>query len=199
MKLFTNIDTENPIKYLFSWKAQERSWKEKDRSWYVVYSFFFTVLILFLALIGEWVLIIAVLGFAFLWFIQASVEPPIVEHVISTVGIKSFNKLHKWSDIKLFWFSKKGDVTVLNLDMVNPDKPDSLFSTRLSLIINAQDTEEIFTLLYKYLDYGDATEVGVNFLTDIVYGKHIDIENFMEKPMEEELDRIIAEHTQNTP
>lgn len=193
MKLFTEIENKNPIRYLYSWKSQERYWKEKGRSWYVIYSFFFTVIIALLALIGEWVLIIAILGFAFLWFVQASVEPPIVEHVVSSVGIKTFNKLYKWQEIKCFWFSTKKEETILNLDLLNEEKPDSLFRRRLCLLINREDEKKLFELMYDYLDYGDPEEVGVNLLTQLIYGSYVDIENFMEMGKEEDLVKAIDE------
>jgi len=183
MKLFTEIEHKNPIQYIFSWKSQERAWKEKDRSWYVMYSFFFTVLIALLALIGEWVLILAIIGFAFLWFVQASVEPPVVEHIISSVGIKTYNKLYKWEDIKSFWFSIKTDALILNLDLINEDKPDSLFRRRLSLVIHQDDKTHIFEILFNYMEYGDEEEVGVNILTQLIYGKYITLEDFMDKTM----------------
>ncbi len=194
MKLFTEIENKNPIKYLYSWKSQERYWKEKDKSWYVVYSFFFTVIIALLALIGEWVLIIAILGFAFLWFVQASVEPPTVEHVISSVGIKTFNKLYKWQEIKFFWLSAKKDELILNLDLINEDNPDALFKRRLCLLINAEDKQKMFELLYDYLDYGSGEEVGANLITQLVYGKYIDIETFMtNEDSNAELEKAIDE------
>lgn len=193
MKLFTEIENTNPIKYIYSWKSQERYWKEKDRSWYVIYSFFFTVLIAVLALISEWVLIIAILGFAFLWFVQASVEPPVVEHIISSVGIKTFNKLYKWEDIKSYWFSTKTDTLALNLDLINEEKPDSLFRRRLSLIINTEDRNHIFEILFNYIEYGDEEDVGVNILTQIIYGKYISIEEFMDKSIEADLANAVEE------
>ena len=197
MKLFTDIETTNPIKYLVSWKAQERFWEEKDRAWYVTYAFFFTVIIALLALIGEWVLIIAVLGFAFLWFIQASVEPPIVEHIISSVGIKTYGRLYKWSDIKCFWFSTKKDSVILNLDLNSEDKPDAVFKRRLSLIIDTEDEKKFFGILFNYIEYGDEEEVGVNILNRLIYGKYVNIEAFMNKNMEADLDKLIDEAKAN--
>jgi hypothetical protein len=191
MKLFTEIETQNPIKYIYSWKSQERLWKEKDRSWYVVYSFFFTVLIALLALIGEWVLILAIIGFAFLWFVQASVEPPVVEHIVSSVGIKTFGKLYKWSDIKCFWFSTKTDALILNLDLINEENPDAIFKRRISLVLNTEDKIHLFEILFNYIEYGDQEDIGVNILTQMIYGKYVDIEEFMstEQNLEEAIEK----------
>lgn len=201
MKLFTEIEHKNPIKYIFSWKSQERYWKEKDRGWYVIYSFFFTVLIALLALIGEWILIMAILGFAFLWFVQASVEPPIVEHIISSVGIKTFNKLYKWEDIKCFWFSVKQDSISLNLDLINEERPDALFKRRLSLIINPEDKEKVFNILFNYVEYGAEDEVGVNVLSQLIYGQYISLEDFMIKNngenLEDEIEKVKEEALRN--
>lgn len=193
MKLHTKIETKNPIEYLYSWKSPERLWKEKDKSWYVVYSFFFTVVIALLAMMGEWVLIVAILGFAFLWFVQGSVAPLIIEHTISTIGIKTYNKLYKWHEIKCFWFSYKNEGLILNLDLYSENNPDAVFKRRISLIIDEKDMHHLFDLLFDYIEYGAVEEVGVNILTELIYGKYIDIEEFMAKPLEEELDKVIEE------
>lgn len=193
MKLHTEIETKNPIEYLYSWKAPERHWKPKDRAWYVIYAFFFTVLVAFLALINEWVLILAVVAFAFLWFVQGSVEPQTTEHIISSVGIKTFNKLYRWNEIKNFWFSQKKDFITLNLDLLDVEKPDAFFKRRLSLIIKNEDIDKIFELLFNFIEYGDPEDVGTNLFTDIVYGKHVSIEEFMIKPIEENLEEVIEE------
>ncbi len=193
MKLFTQIEAKNPIEYIYSWKSPERIWQEKDKAWYVIYSFIFTAIVALLALIGEWVLIIAVLGFAFLWFVQGSVEPQIVEHVISSVGVKTFNKLYKWADIKCFWFSTKKDAVILNLDLINEDNPDSLFRRRICLIIDAKDRDHLFEILFTYLEYGEFEDVGINLFTELIYGKYVDLEEFMVKPLEENLEELIEE------
>jgi len=178
--------TSNIFTNLFSWKSPERYWVRKERSWYVLYSFFFVVIIAILALLAEYILIIGVIAFVFLWFVQASIPPEIVEHNLTTLGIKSFGKLYKWQSIKSFWISKKEGIKFLNLDIMNESKPDSAFNKRITLLINEDQDSEIFFLLIKYLDYGNKDEVGFNILTHILYGMYIDIFNYL--PRESELD-----------
>src|SRR5260221_4523155 len=83
-KLHTEINTitEIPIEYIYSWSVPERHWEPKDKAWYVIYAFFFLVIMVFLLMLGEYLLMLAVLAFLFLWFVQGSTPPLIVEHVI---------------------------------------------------------------------------------------------------------------------
>src|SRR5260221_1230234 len=194
MKLYTDIDkiTSDPIQYLVAWEAPERICKVKDRSWYVIYSFFFVVLIAFLAILGEVFLIVLVLAFAFLWFIQGSIAPQDMEHIITTIGIKTFNKLYKWKDIQDFWFSKKDEHILLNLDLYLEDNHDSDFKKRISLIVNEEDQEKIFNILIRTLDYGDHDTASYNIITRITNGEFIDVTHFLPKE-ENNLENLIPD------
>lgn len=186
MRLYTAINkiTSDPIQYLFAWKSPERIWKLKDRSWYVIYSFFFVVLITLLAIMGDVILIVLIMAFALLWFVQGSIEPQEVEHIITTIGIKTFNKLYKWKDIQDFWFSKKDDHILLNLDLYIEDNHESEFKKRISLIVNKEEQEYIFDILIKTLDYADKDLASYNIITHITNGEFIDVNHFL--PNEED-------------
>ncbi len=164
---------------VYSWISPERYWFEKDRSWYVIYSFFFVLLIAFLTLLGEYILVLAVIAFVFLWFVQAAMPPQKVEHLITTIGIKTFGKLYKWKDIKNFWFSEKNGIVMLNIDVIDPENPKATFKKRLTLLTNEDEDKEIFTNLIKFIDYGDKEEIGYNLFTQIIYGKHYDITHYL--------------------
>ena len=133
---------------------------------------------------GEYILIVAVLAFMLLWFVQATVPPQIVEHIITGLGIKSFGKLYKWSDIKVFWFAKKENVVHLNLDILNEDKPDALFRRRISLLLNDGDDKQIFDVLIKFIDYGNKDEIGFNIFAQLLYGHYIDIMTYLPEEAE---------------
>jgi len=101
-------------------------------------------------------------------------------------GIKTFGKLYKWRDISEFWFSERSGVTMLNIDLHSKLKPDSTFKKRISLLLNPKEDENIFFLLIKQLIYGDVNEIGYNILTEIVYGKYIEITKYIPEQDDED-------------
>lgn len=182
MKLHTDFKNDDePIRYIIEWESPDRLWKEKDRAWFVVYSFFFVVVIAMLFLMGEFLLIILVLAFMFLWYVQGTIPPTIVKHVISTLGIKTEKKLYKWKDIDSFWFSTKEDAYFLNLEVIPEDSKNSEYKRRVSILVNQSDYKQIFNLLIKNLDYGSREKIGVNILNRFVYGDYVEVDDFMIK------------------
>ncbi len=178
-KLHTQIVKENPFQELYSWVSPERYWVKKTKGWYVTYSFFFIVIVAFLALLGEYILIIAVLAFLLLWFIQGSSEPQDIEHLVTSLGVKTFERLYAWSNIKGFWFSEKNGVTFLNLETFEDDKPD--FVKRVTLLLNGNDIE-VFNVLAKFIKYLDKKDIDFNFLMFFIHGEYIDPSMFLNNP-----------------
>jgi hypothetical protein len=170
-------EDKNVFKNLYSWTAPERYWERKDKAWYLAYSLFFVLIILVLAVLGEFIMILGVLAFMFLWFAQAYIPPKIVEHSITTIGIRAYEKLYKWSEINHFWFSKKNGVVLLHLEQ---PIEDSKVTTRVTLIIDDENADEqVFEILMRFLDYGRREEVGYNILARIINGEYIEIEKYM--------------------
>ena len=174
------IEKDSPFHSVYEWEAPERQWSAKTRTWYVVYSLFFVCIIFIGALLQEYIFIVAVITFSFLWFIQGSIAPNITTYSITSMGIKVHDKLFKWREIKFFWFSKKGDTLFLNLE-VSEDESSS-FQRRIPLIITKGEDETIFNILVKYIDYGDEQEVYYNFLVAFTSGSYIEIEEYMDVP-----------------
>ena len=178
-KLFTTITDDNPFKKLYSWSSPERLWVKKDRAWYVSYSLFFIVLIAFLALLGELLLILTVLAFVLLWFVQGATPAQTIEHTITSLGIRTFDTFYRWQNIKHFWFSKKGNITLLNLETFEDKNPD--FVKRISLLLTERQDEEIFKILISFLDYGDKKELSFNPIMQIINGAHIDSSEYLDE------------------
>lgn len=182
MKLHTDLKNDDEtVRYILEWESPDRLWKEKDRSWFVIYSFFFVVIIAMLFLMGEFLLIILVLAFMFLWYVQGTIPPTIVHHVISTLGIKSEKTLYKWKDIDSFWFSKKEDFYFLNLEVIVDDRKDSEYKRRISILTTSVEPKMLFNLLIKNIDYGSRNKIGANILNQIVYGEYVEVDEFMLK------------------
>lgn len=182
-KLFTDLKEKNPFTKLYTWKSPERHWFPKDRSWYISYSLFFVILIAFLALIGEFILIILVLAFVFLWFAQGATPPETIEHTITSLGIRTFDTFYKWRNIKHFWFSHKSGITYLQLETFDDAKPD--FIKRVSLLVNENGDEEIFPVLVKYVDYGDEKEIGYNIFMSVINGEYFNQNRYLKESSDE--------------
>lgn len=180
-KLFTQIDPKDEYVFakVYEWTAPDRHWEPRSRAWYVVYSFFFTVLIAIAALIGEYILIVAIIAFVFLWFVQASIPPEIMKHVITNIGIKTHEKLYKWKDIMHFWFSIKDGVKVLNL-VIKPSPGSKASPKTISILLNNEEQDdELFRILINNVDYGDTDEIGYNIISQLIHGRHLDISTYL--------------------
>lgn len=178
--LFTTLEKPNKDRYasLFTWQSRERYWTPKDRAWYVMYASFFVLLIAFAAILQEFIFIIAIVAFVFLWFIQASIPPGILTHSVTKIGLKSYGKLFKWNQIRHFWFSEKHGVKYLHLEL-SEELYDSLSYKRLTILCENDEDYQLFDLLISDVDYGDKDEIGYSILTSITNGKHIDLKEYM--------------------
>ncbi|MFS8130947.1 MAG: hypothetical protein ACMG57_03130 [Candidatus Dojkabacteria bacterium] len=173
-----NTDPNNVFTKLYVWKAPERYWVPRDRAWFTIYTIFFLLIILIGVLIKEFVFILAVLAFAFLWFINAIIPPQITEHTITTIGMRVFGKLYRWKDIKHFWFSEKDGVVFLNLDFQEDEK--KTLTKRLSLILNDKSQDkDIFAILIKFIDFGEKEEISYSFFTRFTNGEYYEIERYL--------------------
>lgn len=188
-RFYTNLESDNPaegiFRKLYEWEAPERQWFPKTRAWYVVYAFFFIFIIFIAALLQEYIFIVAIISFSFLWFIQGSIAPQTTLHIITSIGIRAFDQLYKWNDITHFWFSYKGDTLFLNLDIISEDTPN--FNRRIPLIIKKGEDQKIFDLLLPYIDYGDKKEISFNIFTQFINGKYLEISNYMVEEDEDEM------------
>lgn len=178
-RLFTSISGSKVFEKLYSWEAPEREWSRKDRGWYVAYSLFFILVIAFAAILNEFIFIIAVIAFTFLWFTQAAIPPEIVEHTLTTLGVRTYGKIFKWKNIKHFWFGRRNGIMFLHFEIVDEETFNTTRIQRLSLIIHDEDEEKIFKILINYVDYGDRDEVGYNILTKMINGVYIDISKYL--------------------
>lgn len=180
--LFTEISTnKTPYRLVYEWSAYERFWAAKPREWFVGYSAVFVFFISLSALLGQYLLVLAIISFSFLWFIQATIEPSITRHQVTNLGIKSLEQFFRWSDIRHFWFSKKQGIFMLHLETIVDMASSSNLSNRITLVLNSEDSMfELFEVLNTFCDYGDKVEVSYNFLMNLIHGEHISIDTFLE-------------------
>jgi len=171
--LYTSLyREETAFKTLYTWESPDRIWEEKDKLWYSSYTLFFVVMIAISLILGYYLIAVAIIAFAFLWFLQASTKPIIIQTKITTTGIRIDEFFIRWREIKHFWFSFKNNHILLQIDYQKEGYKELV--NRTSIIINDKDIQNIYKILVTYADYGDKQEISYNVLTKIIYGEYIE-------------------------
>jgi len=178
--LYTKLDVEETaFKTLYTWESPDRIWEEKDKFWYSSYTLFFVVTVAISLILGYYLLAVAIIAFAFLWFLQANTKPVTIQVKITTTGIRIDEFLIRWREIKHFWFSFKNNHILLQIDYQKESYKELV--NRTSIIVNNSNIQNIYKILVKYVDYGDKQEISYNILTKIVYGEYIAESEFESK------------------
>lgn len=157
------------INIVYEWKAPERVFENKSRSWYVSVAVIATVVIIFSALINNFILIIAIIALLVLMYALNSIPPQIVTHQITNKGLNIFDELIIWKNIKLFWITQRGEHTLINLSIQGPK--DEL-PYKSILLKGDADVDLIVNYLVQYVDYAGAKEIPLNFITKILDGEY---------------------------
>ena len=132
---------------LFSWKAPDRyEFKYESKSFLiiVVLSLLF---ILFLAILGQYFMMAAIIAMLFFVYVAGTTKPIIVEHKVTAKGIDTGGKLYEWYMLDSFYFTRRKDVVSLLVDTkLN-------FPGMLILLIDEKDKDALFVLLQERLLY----------------------------------------------
>ena len=134
-----------PAKDLLEWEAPARPFKKRDREYFTTIGAIVFLLTIILFFLKEWLLIGAIIAFAFLAYVLASIPPEKVKHKITTRGIITAGKMHKWPTLSRFWFSEKWGSKILNIE--------TLFAVprHLTLLLGSQNQEKVKGIVEKYL------------------------------------------------
>ena len=135
------------IKTLFSWEAPSRPFKKKDRSYYTTIAVLVILLVLIAFLASEFLLIGALLSFAFVAYVLAFVPPHNVKYRISTQGITIGEDFYFWHFLDAFWFKEKEKQKVLHI------QTRLRFPAELMLVLGNEDEEKIKKTVARFLPY----------------------------------------------
>lgn len=165
------------IETLFSWSAPSRIWKPKDKTWYLSSAAIILAVILFIVLSKypayPW-LIICLIAFMILWFIQGSLAPDLLRHKITNKGIFTLETLYRWEDISHFWIARKDAQSLVYIDFW-----PQLRQPRLTLLIDQQYEDEIFDILISQTKYGTPAEAQYNVAAKWLYGTYQPISQYL--------------------
>lgn len=153
---------------LFEWEAQDRYEFAFNTKSFLVVVAVSLVLILFLAILGHYFLMGAVIALLFLIYVLGTTKPKKVKHQITARGIDTGGRLYEWYLLKDFYFTKKGDQVFL------------IISTKLNIpaaltfLVGEKDKDAIFVLLQDKLLYKDIRNQGR--ISKISVGEYIPLE-----------------------
>jgi len=145
-------------KTLLTWKSPARPFKKRGREFFTTAGSIIFLLCIVLVFIKEFLLVMALIAFAFFMYVLNTVHPEEVEHKITNLGIIFMNKFYPWESLGRFWFETKWqEVVVIEHYGGLP--------TRLTLLLGKQKQEDIKKILQKYLllekpELGQAEKMG---------------------------------------
>ena len=153
---------------LFEWSAPDRykiSFSNKKFLIIVVLVLLFSLL---LAILGNYLLMAAIMSLLFLLYIAGTTKPIIIKHKITARGVDTVGKLYEWYMLEDFFFSKKDDqyMLVINTRLNYP--------RTLILLLKEKDKDALFVLLQEQLLYKDIRKW--SWLDKITYGEYIPLE-----------------------
>jgi hypothetical protein len=134
---------------LFEWEAPDRYEYSFDNKSFIVIIALSLVLILFLAILGKYFLMAALISLLFFIYVVFSTKPEKVKHRITARGIEFGDKLYDWYMLEDFYFTKKKDQNFLLVDT------KLRFPPALVMLLDEDDRLAIFLLLQEYVLYKD--------------------------------------------
>ena len=92
---------------LFEWEAPDRyAFNFQTKTFWVLLAIIL-MFILYLAILGQYFLMAAIVGLVFFVYVAGTNKPIQVKHKITSRGIDTGNKLYEWFMLENFWFSIK--------------------------------------------------------------------------------------------
>ncbi|WKZ31549.1 MAG: hypothetical protein QY318_02190 [Candidatus Dojkabacteria bacterium] len=153
---------------LYSWEAPIRTKFVFDKRLFLVVVAIALGFVLYLAVLGQYGLMFAIIALLFFIYVAGTTEPINVEHSITTRGIDTMDKLYEWYMLENFWFTNKNGQYML------------IVSTRLRMppnlimLANREEMSAIFVLLQDRLLYRDVRKQGS--IERTTYGEYIPME-----------------------
>lgn len=164
-------ESPDPIKTFLTWRAPSRPYRKRDRSYYTTVAVIVILLILIALLAREFLLIGALLSFAFVIYVLGFTPPEDVTYKVSTQGVTIGDHFYFWSELDSFWFESKEGQTVLHI------LTNFHFPGRLMLLLGSQDEEQIKRTVARYLPYHEIAPKSLMDKWAESLQKHFPLEN----------------------
>ena len=154
---------------LFEWSAPDRYQFKFNNKGFLIIVVLSLLLTLLLAILGNYLLMAAIISMLFLLYVAGTTKPLTVKHKITARGIDTGGKLYEWYMLDSFFFSRKENTfflvvgTKLNFPKV------------LIFLFKEKDKDALFVLLREKLLYQDIRKWGR--MDSMNYGEYIRLED----------------------
>lgn len=153
-----------PERDLITWTAPSRPFKRRDRQFYVT-TFAIAGIVGLILFLAEGIMpVILIVSLVFLYYVLSTVPPEDIEYKVTNKGIKIAGKLTSWQLMVRFWFAKRLDSEVLEIETAH-------IPGRIGIVINPELKEDIKKEISAYIPYEEANLTGIEKMTDWVAGK----------------------------
>lgn len=153
---------------LFEWEAPDRyAFNFQTKTFWVLLALIL-MFILYLAILGQYFLMAAIVGLVFFVYVAGTNKPIQVKHKITSRGIDTGNKLYEWFMLENFWFSIKNGQYMLIVES------KLRYPKALIMLLEGADKDAIFVLLQEKVLYKDIRKQSK--LDLLTYGDYIPFE-----------------------
>lgn len=142
-------------KAILFWKSKARPFRRRGKDYFLTLILIVLVFILVSTLVREFLLIGVVLSLAFVAYVLSIIEPEVVEHKITKSGFVSADHPYLWEELRSFWFERKGDHDILNIET------KLRFPARLILLLEGVSQHGLKNLLEKRIDFRESPQYNV--------------------------------------
>ena len=139
---------------LFEWETPDRYEYSFDDKSFIIVIAISLVLILFLAILGKYFLMAALISLLFFIYVVFSTKPLMVKHKVTARGVDFNDKLYEWFMLDSFYFSKRKEQNFL---IVNTRLR---FPNTLIMLLDEKDRLPLFLLLQENVLYKDIKKQG---------------------------------------
>ena len=153
---------------LFEWEAPDRYEYSFDDKSFIVVIAISLVLILFLAILGKYFLMAALISLLFFIYVVFSTKRMLLMNKITARGIDYNNKLYEGFMLDTFYFTKRKNQEFLIVES------KLRFPSSLLFLLEKSDRLPIFLLLQEYILYKDIKKQGK--LEKMNLGEYIPLE-----------------------
>ena len=133
-----------PVRDLVVWTAPARPFKRHDKQFYVTVISIASLVSLILFLAEGAMPVILIISLIFLYYVLSTVEPENIEYKVTNKGIKIAKTITPWEVMGRFWFGKRHDSDLLNVEIF-------VLPGRMELVLDPSKKEEIKKTLSEYL------------------------------------------------
>lgn len=153
---------------LYEWEAPIRIANHFDQKQFTTLAFASMLFILYLAVLGNYALMLAIIALLFFIYVSGSIKPETIKNRITARGIDTLDKVYDWYMLDNFRFTVKNSQHLLIVET------KLRYPSRLILLLKKEEREALFLLLQDKVLYKDIRKQSKLDLW--TFGKYVPLE-----------------------